>query len=88
MPHNDLLQPELGAYRSGVVTPEDFAAFWEQTIRTLSLVILRIIGPSIYSNLTLPYRTLTSFLKTVYQLVCINVSNILKFVVLAGAALV
>ena len=32
MPYPDLLQPELGAYTSGVATPADFAAFWEQTI--------------------------------------------------------
>lgn len=38
--------------------------------------------------LTLPYRTLTSFLKSVYQLVRINASNVLKFIVLAGAVLV
>ena len=32
MPFPDLLQPDLGAYQSGVVTPVDFVAFWEQTL--------------------------------------------------------
>ena len=32
MPFPDLIQPELGAYRSAVETPADFAAFWEATI--------------------------------------------------------
>lgn len=32
MPFPDLIQPELGAYRSGVQSPGDFAAFWESTI--------------------------------------------------------
>lgn len=32
MPFPDLIQPELGAYRSGVVMPEDFVPFWEATL--------------------------------------------------------
>ena len=32
MPFPDLIQPELGAYRSAVVTPDDFSDFWELTI--------------------------------------------------------
>lgn len=32
MPFPDLIQPELGAYQSAVVTPADFGAFWEATI--------------------------------------------------------
>lgn len=32
MPFPDLIQPELGAYRSSVQMPGDFAAFWEATI--------------------------------------------------------
>lgn len=32
MPFPDLVQPQLGAYQSAVVTPDDFAAFWEATI--------------------------------------------------------
>ena len=32
MPFPDLIQPELGAYRSAVKTPEDFADFWDATI--------------------------------------------------------
>lgn len=32
MPFPDLIQPELGAYRSSVQMPGDFAAFWETTI--------------------------------------------------------
>ena len=32
MPFPDLIQPELGAYRSAVKTPEDFADFWDTTI--------------------------------------------------------
>lgn len=32
MPFPDLIQPDLGAYRSSVQTPADFASFWEATI--------------------------------------------------------
>ena len=32
MPFPDLIQPELGTYRSDVELPGDFAAFWEATI--------------------------------------------------------
>ena len=32
MPFPDLIQPELGAYRSKVQMPVDFASFWEATI--------------------------------------------------------
>lgn len=32
MPFPDLIQPELGAYRSAVKTPGDFADFWDSTI--------------------------------------------------------
>jgi cephalosporin-C deacetylase len=32
VPFPDLIQPELGAYRSSVQMPADFAAFWEATI--------------------------------------------------------
>ena len=32
MPFPDLIQPELGAYRSAVKTPKDFADFWDTTI--------------------------------------------------------
>jgi cephalosporin-C deacetylase len=32
MPYPDLIQPELGAYRSSVETPADFTAFWDATI--------------------------------------------------------
>jgi len=32
VPFPDLIQPELGAYRSNVQLPGDFAAFWETTI--------------------------------------------------------
>src|SRR5690606_5280888 len=32
MPYPDLIQPELGTYRSSVETPADFAAFWEATL--------------------------------------------------------
>lgn len=32
MPFPDLLQPELGAYHSGVQTPGDFSDFWTETI--------------------------------------------------------
>lgn len=32
MPFPDLIQPELGAYRSAVETPADFASFWEETL--------------------------------------------------------
>lgn len=32
MPFPDLIQPELGTYRSSVQMPGDFAAFWEATI--------------------------------------------------------
>ena len=32
MPFPDLIQPELGAYTSGVPTPEDFSTFWQSTL--------------------------------------------------------
>jgi cephalosporin-C deacetylase len=32
VPFPDLVQPELGAYRSGVETPADFTSFWDDTI--------------------------------------------------------
>jgi cephalosporin-C deacetylase len=32
VPFPDLIQPELGAYRSAVQTPVDFSAFWEATL--------------------------------------------------------
>lgn len=42
MPFPDLIQPELGAYRSSVQTPADFSAFWEAT-----LAEARAIGGSV-----------------------------------------
>jgi cephalosporin-C deacetylase len=32
VPFPDLIQPELGTYRSAVQSPDDFAAFWAETI--------------------------------------------------------